>query len=237
MIWLLHGNVGVESDWDAVRHELGVAHGVKSRTIDLWKYAHGYNDLDCVGCKIAEYIAKRDKNPIICGYSLGGRIAMHAVLAQPTLFRMAVFVSTHFGLNDKNERIWRMLEDENWAQKCEANFDSFYAEWQSLPLFGENREPLVQEGVHSRLEVMRSYTEELVFAFRRWSLCHQDYLLDKLAVVPTSQLWVVGERDTKFTALAKQAVGDAAVIIPAAGHRVIADASLALARVIATCLR
>ena len=46
---------------------------------------------------------------------------------------------------------------------------------------------------------------------------------------PVPQLWIAGERDPKFTALARRAAGEQAVIIPRAGHRLPLEAPARLA--------
>lgn len=67
-------------------------------------------------------------------------------------------------------------------------------------------------------------------AFIDWSVGAQENLAPLLKQSRVSQLWIAGERDSKFTALARRAAGDKAVIIPHAGHRLPLEAPEKLAK-------
>ena len=65
--------------------------------------------------------------------------------------------------------------------------------------------------------------------FIDWSVGAQKNLAPLLNQSPVPQLWIAGERDPKFTALARRAAGEQAVIIPRAGHRLPLEAPARLA--------
>ena len=93
MLWLLHGNLGSRADWKPVMDALR-SNGIESRALNLWKYLECCpKSLPEMGRVLCSEIAAQDKHPHICGYSLGGRLAMHAVLAHPPLWKGAAFVS------------------------------------------------------------------------------------------------------------------------------------------------
>lgn len=83
MLWLLHGNLGSPADWKPVMEVLR-AGGVEARALNLWKYLECCpKSLKDMGRVLCSEIAAQDKHPWLCGYSLGGRLAMQAVLAHP----------------------------------------------------------------------------------------------------------------------------------------------------------
>ncbi|WP_418675161.1 hypothetical protein [Akkermansia sp.] len=83
MLWLLHGNLGSPADWKPVMDALR-SNAIESRALNLWKYLECCpKSLPEMGRVLCSEIAAQDKHPHICGYSLGGRLAMHAVLAHP----------------------------------------------------------------------------------------------------------------------------------------------------------
>ena len=79
MIWFLHGAVGQAGDWDDFSKQLA-AEGKTSRAVDLWRF------LECEGMSIsdwaeafnAEVEAVGEEENILVGYSMGGRLALHA---------------------------------------------------------------------------------------------------------------------------------------------------------------
>lgn len=83
MLWLLHGNLGSPADWKPVMDFLR-AGGVEARALNLWRYLECCpKSLKDMGRVLCSEIASQDRHPLICGYSLGGRLAMQAVLAHP----------------------------------------------------------------------------------------------------------------------------------------------------------
>ena len=87
MLWLLHGNLGSPADWKPVMDFLR-AGGVEARALNLWRYLECCpKSLKDMGRVLCSEIASQDRHPLICGYSLGGRLAMQAVLAHPPLWK------------------------------------------------------------------------------------------------------------------------------------------------------
>lgn len=76
MLWLLHGNLGSPADWKPVMDFLR-AGGVEARALNLWRYLECCpKSLKDMGRVLCSEIASQDRHPLICGYSLGGRLAM-----------------------------------------------------------------------------------------------------------------------------------------------------------------
>ncbi len=112
MLWLLHGNLGSPADWKPVMDFLR-AGGVEARALNLWRYLECCpKSLKDMGRVLCSEIASQDRHPLICGYSLGGRLAMQAVLAHPPLWKGAIFVSANPGLEHEEERAALRAYDE-----------------------------------------------------------------------------------------------------------------------------
>lgn len=212
MLWFLHGNLGSPADWKPVMDALH-SHGIESRALNLWKYLECCpKSLEGMGRVLCSEIAAQDKRPHLCGYSLGGRLAMHAVLAHPALWRGAVFVSANPGLENEKEKAVRRAADAEWAVKClSAPWEDFLKEWDAQSAFGG------EQG--SDRSSLKPWRRSISRAFIDWSVGDQQNLAPLLGKSPVPQLWIAGERDAKFTALARRAAGEQAVIIPHAGHR------------------
>jgi len=220
MIWTLHGAVGRSADWlgfaDSMRGRLPKvgASCEEVRRIDLWRF------LDCcpmplseVGGAIAGQIRRIDPEPVLVGYSMGGRLALHALLEDPDMWKSAVIVSAHPGLKDESQRATRRLSDAEWAALAlKGAWSEFLEKWESQGVLGGAGEMLDRRALKSRRgSVARSFID--------WSLGAQEDLSPRLGEVRCPVLWVTGERDQKFTALGKEAVS----LMPDAVHEVVSD--------------
>ena len=213
MLWLLHGNLGSPADWKPVMDALRTKE-METRTLNLWKYLECCpKSLEDMGRVLCSEIAAQDRHPWLCGYSLGGRLAMHAVLAHPPFWKGAVFVSANPGLEEEQERAVRRSEDVEWAVKCiSAPWDEFLKEWDTQSVFSG------EEGCDR--SSLKPWRKSISRAFIDWSVGAQQNLAPLLKQSPVPQLWIAGAHDTKFSAIARHMGGEQAVIIPGAGHRV-----------------
>lgn len=213
MLWLLHGNLGSAADWKPVMDIL-CSNGIESRALNLWKYLECCpKSLEEMGRVLCSEIAAQDRHPHICGYSLGGRLAMHAVLSHAPLWKGAVFISANPGLVDEAEKAARRALDAEWAVKClSAPWEDFLREWNAQSVFRGEEAP-DRSG-------LKPWRRSISRAFIDWSVGAQSDLAPLLKQSPVPQLWIAGERDAKFSALARHVAGDKAVLIPHAAHRV-----------------
>jgi len=213
MIWALHGAVGMAADWrqfaDSLPPELG---GV--RRLDLWRF------LDCcpmplekIGATLVGEIKRVDPDPTLVAYSMGGRLALHALLADPDLWKSAIIISAHSGLRDEAERAARREKDAEWsALALKGEWANFLEQWNTQGVLGgavdmPDRTPLKTR----RASIARSFVD--------WSLGAQADLLPSLVKISCPLLWLTGESDGKFTQIAEKAVMN----IPQAEHQIMAD--------------
>ena len=221
--WCLHGAVGMASDFRDLAKRLASAM-TGSRAVDLWRF------LECQSLPLAQFgpalnadaggVPSRGGGKGLLGYSMGGRLALHALLEKDHPWQAAVIISAHPGLENPADREVRRAADAGWATKALAgNWQEFVAEWNAQPVLGTTfpRDPR-ESGrlIMRRREVARSFID--------WSLGAQEPLWDRLSGITTPVLWVVGERDTKFRMLAERATAELPyarlAIAPDAGHRV-----------------
>jgi 2-succinyl-6-hydroxy-2,4-cyclohexadiene-1-carboxylate synthase len=71
---------------------------------------------------------------VVIGYSMGGRVALRAVLERPV--DLLVLVSVSPGITDSGARAERARSDEDLAKRIEvAGMEVFLDEWDRLPMF------------------------------------------------------------------------------------------------------
>jgi 2-succinyl-6-hydroxy-2,4-cyclohexadiene-1-carboxylate synthase len=214
--------VGAATDWHRFRHAWEQA-GYECRAVDLWRF------LDCCPRSLgdtalalnAEVSAHSGKN-LLVGYSMGGRIALHALLCPKAPWDRAVIIGAHPGLETEQEKSERRKKDADWAASCHRDsWNDFLEEWQAQPVLQMPSEPKDICMDRGPLHLRR---KEIARSFLEWSLGVQDNLWPRLEEIQIPLLWMTGESDAKFGALARSAcerIPQArAVVIPGAGHRV-----------------
>jgi 2-succinyl-6-hydroxy-2,4-cyclohexadiene-1-carboxylate synthase len=238
--WCLHGALGMAADWRGFAKRLA-AGKTGSRAVDLWRF------LECQPMPLADFGPAlnadargevfRGNGRAVLGYSMGGRLALHSLLEKAHPWQAAVIVSTHPGLESQAERETRRAGDTEWATKAlTGNWQEFLAAWNAQPILGHTapRDPQASGRlVMRRREIARSFVD--------WSLGAQQPLWDRLQEITVPVLWVAGEHDAKFLALAERAVSllprARLAIAPLSGHRVPWEAEEWLAEQVAGFLR
>ncbi|MFC5049409.1 alpha/beta fold hydrolase [Rubritalea spongiae] len=214
MIYALHGAVGMAADWKEFAQAMKIE-GRSVARVDLWKF------LACCPMPIGEFGAAfnkevHSKEAVLLGYSMGGRLALHALLDTPRKWSKAVIISAHTGLAQE-DRIPRQAHDAAWAAKAlKGEWDAFLAEWNSQGVLEGSAMP-----DRGKLKVQR---EAVARSFMDWSVGQQEDLLERVGEITCPVLWVVGERDGKFVEVAKKAAERNSLIrlevVKDCGHRV-----------------
>lgn len=211
-ILALHGNLGSPADWE----QIGLP-GL--RAIDLW---------DHVGLGVAEFAAALAgplseglEKPLLAGYSLGGRLALHALAAFPDRWSGAVIVSAHPGLTCVEDRLARSSSDAVWAGRArELPWSDFLERWNDQPLFGE-----VSAALRDRQKSLESRRESIATAFETWSLGRQENLRPSLGRFRGPVVWITGGTDERFSRIGAEMAGIFSdfrqVVVPGCGHRVL----------------
>lgn len=157
---------------------------------------------------------------ILLGYSLGGRLALHAAYDKPGLWDEVVLISAHPGLISTEEKEERLMQDSKWAEKL-ANlpWQEVLTLWNEQPVFVGSKTP--------GREDLESRRKELSQIMVNWSLAKQDFAGEKLVNLKPKLHWYAGERDIKYVELFRHLKAEGFIedmsVIPGAGHRIIFD--------------
>lgn len=154
------------------------------------------------------------------GYSMGGRVALHAALSHPDRVRRLVLIGATAGIIDPDERRARRHSDERLADHIERiGVEVFLDEWLANPLFAG-----LTDDTALRADRLRNTASGLATSLRSTGTGTQEPLWDRLGEIRCPTLVLVGEHDTKFTALGHRLVDglhDATLTVVAdAGHSV-----------------
>jgi 2-succinyl-6-hydroxy-2,4-cyclohexadiene-1-carboxylate synthase len=101
--------------------------------------------------RLAE-IAAAGEGAVLCGYSLGGRLALHAALRHPARYAGLVTVGASAGIEAPGTRVARAEADEKLAAWIETQeMEQVVSVWERQPLFADQSDALVEAQRPGRL--------------------------------------------------------------------------------------
>ncbi len=217
---LLHGFTATGRSWDAVRDRLAGE-----------RYSPVAPDLRGGSIPAVVDALRQDEPYALCGYSMGGRIALHLALAQPELVRRLVLVSTTAGIEDAAAREERRRADAALADEIERDgVEAFADRWAAGPLFA-GQSPEVAAA--ARADRLTHTAADLAATLRNLGAGVMEPVWHRLGELTMPAVVVVGERDAKFRALGERLAGAlpsaSLVVVPGAGHAVHLEAPDAVA--------
>jgi 2-succinyl-6-hydroxy-2,4-cyclohexadiene-1-carboxylate synthase len=231
---LLHGFSGTGRAWDGVAQELQ-REGYRPLAPDL--PGHGTASrfappITFAGC-VDQVLAQAPERFALCGYSLGGRVALHLALAAPERVSRLVLVSSSPGIEDAFERAARRRADAELAEALQKRpFEEFIERWRTQPLFGEDP-PAVD--TLARADQRRNDPLALAAVLRGIGTGEMQPLWERLGELTMPVTAVVGERDAKFRAIGQRLVSllpDGELAVIAGGHNLPLESPLALAAIL-----
>ncbi|HKH79598.1 MAG TPA: alpha/beta fold hydrolase [Solirubrobacteraceae bacterium] len=232
---LLHGFGGTRHAWDGV---ISALEPERYRLLALDLPGHGGaadapRPITFAGC-VEHVLALSPERFALCGYSLGGRVALHVALAAPERVARLVLVASTAGIEDDAQRAGRSRADRRLADELERiPFEEFIERWCSQPLFAEDPPAL---DVLARADLRRNRPGALAAVLRGIGTGEMRPLWDSLGELKMPVTVVVGDRDTKFQALGRRMVEllpDAELRVVAGAHRLTLENPEAVARLLA----
>lgn len=234
---LAHGFTQTARSWQRFERLLAErVPGVETVAVDL--PGHGDADadptLDLAGS--AAHLVDTGGPAVYVGYSMGGRVALHAALAAPDRVRALVLIGATAGIDDPDERSARRAADERLADRIEQiGVEAFLHEWLRNPLFAGLSADAAD--VDDRL---RNTARNLAASLRATGTGTQAPLWGRLQEIVVPVLVLAGENDAKFRQLGARLAGGIPLatlaIVPDAGHTVHLEQPAATADIVADWL-
>ena len=169
---------------------------------------------------------------VLVGYSMGARMALHAVLQHPFAMTGLVLVSGTPGIEVDSERAARVQADEELASRIESiGTSAFIQEWIRQPLFAKSK--FSNEEIQDR---SRNTPTSLATSLRKCGTGQQESLWSQLQEINIPVLLICGARDEKFTEIAQrmnQAIPRSTLrVLDKAGHNAHLDQPEAFAQAV-----
>lgn len=216
----IHGNLQTKRVWGPLVDGFeSLSAEVSIVCEDLFEeQALGFKEWTEGFCQRVERDSQGEKT-FLLGYSLGGRLALHACLARPELWSGVIVVSGDPGSDGPDQKMLQLEKDKRWAERFRFEpMKSLLAEWDDLPVFCSISNPIPRNPEELDAEKTACLFE--VFSKGR----QRDLLpeLSKLQAPPV--LYLSGEKDKKYGDLGEKLASSCPIVrhrvIPQAGHRV-----------------
>jgi 2-succinyl-6-hydroxy-2,4-cyclohexadiene-1-carboxylate synthase len=231
---LLHGFTHTGASWDPVVSALGERYRALALDIRGHGSASARTPVTLEGVVNDLGSLAPDRFTLV-GYSMGGRIALHAALALPERIERLVLIGASPGIADPGEREARLEDDERLAADIESmTIEAFAQRWARTPVLA-GQAPDVLAAAHA--DRLRNDPAGLARALRGLGNAALPSLWGRLGEIRVPVVLVVGERDEKFRAIASemgsQLPHGQVIVVPGAGHAVHLEAPAQVASVIA----
>lgn len=224
-VFCLHGFLGLGSDWNPFVESLkqeSVEQDVFFDSPNLLSPKSRFNPTFCFDdwCeKFIKYVEQfEESKKVIMGYSMGGRLALHAVMKYPQLFNAAIFFSTNPMLYTEEEKNLRREQDQEWAIKFKnLEWSVLMAEWNNQLIFSQEQQ------APQRCE--QNYDRRfLSMALENWTVANHNISLEMLKKITTPSYWLCGSFDDKFIAIHEMMKSNGVPakydVVPEKGHRI-----------------
>jgi 2-succinyl-6-hydroxy-2,4-cyclohexadiene-1-carboxylate synthase len=176
--------------------------------------------LDFATWTFEERVGEVPASGVLVGYSMGGRIALHAALREPDRIAALALVGVSAGIEDLAEREARRLADESLANWMEQHtIEEVVERWEGQPVFATQSEELRARQRPGRLSHDPSRLADLLRSAGQGAI---PPVWDRLHELHCPVLLVAGELDRRYAEAAHrmaERIPDARVrIVPGAGH-------------------
>ncbi len=220
-----HGFTGNANDWENIIHNL--PNGFYPLAIDLLGHGKSSSPENRNVYTLSSQIQHLDEifsklkiiNPLLIGYSMGGRLALSYTMKNKKSVRALILESTAFGYQLQHQKEERILSDKILAEKIKnGSLNDFFDFWYNLPLFGSlkknknvNLEKLKKE------KILKNNKIGLVNSLLGFGTGTMDNYFEQIRKFENNVLLITGSMDRKFTSISEEAKK----IFPNAEHKVV----------------
>lgn len=172
-------------------------------------------------------ISKNYDHAFLCGYSMGGRIALYLLIHFQDFFSGGVLESAQPGVISESEREKRRHLEKNWMTQISEDFSGFLNYWSNLEILKPSKS--LSEEHEQLLESIQKHQHpaQLIRSLQITGTGQMPSLWENLKNISLPLLLVSGEDDEKYAEITRQMksrlVDAESVIFPNCGHRVHLD--------------
>jgi 2-succinyl-6-hydroxy-2,4-cyclohexadiene-1-carboxylate synthase len=170
--------------------------------------------------EIAAAAEEVDGEVVLCGYSLGGRLALNAAVRAPERYAAVVVLGAAAGIDEPTSRRARREADEKLAAWMETQpIEKIVEIWERQPLFADQSERLIEAQRPGRLS---QDPRSLALLLRTAGQGAMDPIWGRLHTLDMPILALAGARDERYRRATRRIAAEApqgyAAVIEHAGH-------------------
>ena len=219
-LFCIHGNFQTPSVWKPLADNLKTRNvNLDVIPINLENYSFdGFDRWVDDFCNSVQTLAGQEKS-FLLGYSLGGRLALHASLHNPNLWQGMIIVGADPGLESQEEKKLQLDKDRSWAERLKREpLEKLVDEWDAQSVFCG-----IRNQAPRNLGEMNP--DRLSQQFKVFSKGIQQNLAPKLAELKRPPiLFLSGDKDDKYQKVGEKLAKSSSVVntqaVPDSGHRV-----------------
>jgi 2-succinyl-6-hydroxy-2,4-cyclohexadiene-1-carboxylate synthase len=191
--------------WEPVAGALAERYRVRCLDFTTWTFEE----------RLGELLGAPHPRGTVVGYSMGGRIALHAALRQPGAFDSLVLIGVSAGVDDPEERRRGDAELAAWIER--HSIEEVVERWERQPVFATQSEELRAGQRSGRLN---HDPRKLAQLLRSAGQGATPPVWDRLHELRCPVLLMAGERDERYV----EAANRMASLMPGARVRIVPDA-------------
>lgn len=196
-----------------------IGHGESDAPLELNEYK-----IDSIINSLAEMLDHYNIiNPVLIGYSMGGRVALQYAIARPGSIRALVLIGATAGIYENREKEHRRRADDELADEIiKFGIEAFADKWERSPVIAT--QDFIPEPHQKAIKGRRRMNRPIGLAntLRGFGTGVMNPVWDKLISINCRQLLVTGELDLKFAKIAEQMQKESSFAhhesIPQVGH-------------------
>lgn len=205
-IVLLHGFLGFSSDWHVCVD--GLKDGYNILCVDLYELIHHDSVLSFDSLAIALYqlfAHYKISKPILIGYSLGGRLAMHYASMYPQSFSALILESAHPGFSDSEKSRVMAREQTRIRQHTQSlislELSDFLSNWYEQALFCRSKYLISSADFLKKSRLSKSMLQSILIEL---SSLNQHFFFDYIDLIKVPILYLYGALDQKYCVISEQ---------------------------------
>jgi len=237
-MWLLlHGFTGSPQSWSRVvacaeLDQPPLTPTLAGHGLD-WQ-SRAVQSFDSEVTRLASLVSSAGTPRLLCGYSMGARVALGLLVRQPHLFDAALLIGLHPGLSDEAARAERRNIDAGRARLLRQNgLETFVTAWEELPLFTSQRDLPREASAEQRSIRLDHSAEGLARSLEVLGLAEMPNFRASMASIEVPITLMTGALDRKFSEIAKALDEESThvdtAVVEGVGHNVLLEAPAAVA--------
>ncbi len=204
----LHGFLGSNNSWNEIVKlfkKFSITIDITGHEKNFFEHKDINYSIDNWCCELKNQLDKESIQSInLCGYSMGGRLAICFAQKYPSLIKNLILESTTPGIISKEEKMIRLNSDFMLCYNIVSDYNKFILEWEQLSLF-KNQFKKNKNGFINQRKIRLSHNPLQIS--KSLQVFSQGKLADYYSSLPKFSFpinIITGRFDKKYTSIGKQ---------------------------------